>query len=267
MTRLVAVAAVLIALVPALAAAQSLSDGAVTLHVKDGRPIVDGVFVNGHGPYRFLLDTGATLNQIDPRLASTIGLTATFQTSLTSSSGVVAIGGVKDADVRLASATAGAQVFLLGGMDAIHHFSSDIQGVLGQVFLTRFDYLLDMRAGRIVFGADGCDANGTKLTFHLVHGRPVVPTSLGSLVLDSGAQLLVRYRVAPDNAGREMLTTAGRATVGAVASTLVVGGRQFWRGDAMALAKSDEVDSDGLLPAGVFHAIYVCNSEQYVVLN
>ena len=39
------------------------------MRVRDGRPIVDGVYVNGHGPYRFLVDTGTMRNLIDADLA------------------------------------------------------------------------------------------------------------------------------------------------------------------------------------------------------
>lgn len=37
----------------------------VIRHVRDGRPVVDGVFVNGHGPCRFLVDTGSNVNLIE----------------------------------------------------------------------------------------------------------------------------------------------------------------------------------------------------------
>src|SRR5579862_8304020 len=53
--------------------------GGVKLQVREGRPIVDGVYVNGHGPYRFLLDTGANVNLIETGLARKIGMNATFQ--------------------------------------------------------------------------------------------------------------------------------------------------------------------------------------------
>ena len=50
--------------------------GAVTLEVRDGRPFVNGVFVNGHGPYRFLIDTGANMNLIESDLAEKMSLIA-----------------------------------------------------------------------------------------------------------------------------------------------------------------------------------------------
>src|SRR5262249_42324094 len=137
---------------------------------------------DGHGPYRFLLDTGATLNQIEPKLARSIGLTETFQTTLTSSIGVRPAPGSDGHEVTVGSARADAQVFLFAGMDAIHQLSPDIQGVLGQVFLSRFDYLLDVRARRLEFGTQDFDEKGIWARFTSLQGRPVVSTSLGLLV-------------------------------------------------------------------------------------
>lgn len=39
---------------------------AANLRVEEGRPIVDGVYVNGDGPYRFLVDTGTNVNLVTP---------------------------------------------------------------------------------------------------------------------------------------------------------------------------------------------------------
>ena len=37
------------------------------LQVIAGRPVVDGVYLNGQGPYRFLLDTGTQVNMLKPQ--------------------------------------------------------------------------------------------------------------------------------------------------------------------------------------------------------
>jgi hypothetical protein len=57
------------------------------MQVRDGRPVVDGVFVNGHGPYRFLVHTGSNVNLIETGIAWKIGMNATFQVDLASSAG------------------------------------------------------------------------------------------------------------------------------------------------------------------------------------
>ena len=56
--------------------------GSVKIDLIDGRPVVDGVYVNGHGPYRFLVDTATTSNHMESALAKSIGLTPTYRTEL-----------------------------------------------------------------------------------------------------------------------------------------------------------------------------------------
>jgi hypothetical protein len=94
-----------------------------------------------------------------------------------------------------------------------------------------------------------------------------VPTSLGSLVLDSGASSVTLFGRSVAGVVRELLTMTGSVKVGMVRSTLVIEGRTFWRGDAVAVPKSPEVSAGGLLPVSLFKAVYVCNSEGYVVLE
>jgi hypothetical protein len=49
--------------------------------------------------------------------------------------------------------------------------------------------------------------------------------------------------------------------------SLSIEGRRVWRGDAVALPSRGEPGVDGLLPLRVFKAVYVCNSEGYVVFE
>jgi hypothetical protein len=52
-----------------------------------------------------------------------------------------------------------------------------------------------------------------------------------------------------------------------VYSKLVIEGRTFWRGEAVALPGSADRGVDGLLPTRMFKSIYVSNSEGFVVLQ
>jgi len=243
--------------------------GDVRIEVRDGRPVVDGVYVDGHGPYRFLVDTGSNVNLIDAKLAQSIGLKATFESKLASSSGVTVVPGNDRIEVMLDPVKADAQEFLFSGLEAIHNRWPDIQGVLGQWFLSRFDYTLDLRGKRLDFGKQ--DRSGTRAHFTTINGRPAVSTSLGNLVLDSGADRLILFGVKPDTGSgmkSELRTVAGSQQIGMVFDKpLSIEGRKVWRGDAVALPSRTEPGVDGLLPLGVFKAVYVCNSEGYVVFE
>lgn len=242
---------------------------AMNLRVVDGRPIVDGVYVNDHGPYRFLLDTGSNINLIETKLGRSIGMNATFQVDLTSAAGKTTVSGSDGNEIVLGSVKADGQKFLFSGLEAIRGLSSDIQGILGQWFLSRFDYLIDLHGKRLEFGKR--DWAGTRVPLKFINGRLAVATSLGELILDSGTARLLLFGVEPDagvGGQREWSTVAGSQRVGmAIGKEVVIEGRKFWRGDAVAIPNQTDPDVAGLLPVGLFNGIYVCNSGGYIILN
>jgi hypothetical protein len=238
------------------------------MRLSGGRPIVNGVYLNGHGPFRFLVDTGTNVNFIEANLARSIGLKATFRTQLTSSTGATSVSGGDGIEVLVDSAKAEAQRLLFLRLEAILDFAPDIQGVLGQEFLTRFDYSLDLRGKRLKFGKQ--DRKGTRAPFKMINAEPVVSTSLGDLVLDSGAGQLVLFGVQPDSGyglKGELRTATGSQQIGLVSGRpLTIEGRKISRGDAVALPNRTP-GVDGLLPISLFKSIYICNSEGYVVFE
>jgi len=236
---------------------------------------VDGVYVNGSGPYRFLVDTGTNVNLMEAELARSIHLAPAFRVQLASSTGSLLVPGAKGIEVTLDSAKAGGQEFLFSRLEEIRRRWPDIQGVLGQEFLSRFDYMLDLHKKRLEFGKQ--ERAGTRSQSHSINGRPTLATSLGDLVLDSGVATLVLFGVEPDPAPIQkygpalktfLRTLTGSREIGQVSGVkLVIAGRNIWRGDAVAIPNSNEKDADGLLPLSVFKSIYFCNSEGYVVFE
>jgi len=255
------------ALIWCLIIAATHAYGSVNLIVRDGRPIVDGVYVNGHGPYRFLVDTGTNVNLIESGVARKIGMTATYQVNLASATGNTPTPSSDGNQVTLDSAAAASQKFLFSSLDAIHNSSPDVQGVLGQWFLAQFDYTLNLQARRIDFGRR--DLAGVRIPFRMVNARPVVTTSLGDLALDSGQSRLVLFGVRPDSdSAYELRTVAGSQFVGKViGKPLLIAGRKISNGEAIAIPNHPEPGVDGLLPLGLFHSIYICNAEGYVIFE
>jgi hypothetical protein len=242
--------------------------GEVKMQVREGRPIVDGVFVNGHGPYRFLLDTGANVNLIETGIARKIGMNAAFQMKLASIGKTTLAQGSDDNEIVLDSVRAEKQEFFFSELEAIHHLSPDIQGVLGQWFLSRFDYLLDLRGKHLEFGKQ--DRGGTRVPFRFVNARPLISTSLGELALDSGAGQFVLFGAPPAgmSADNQLLSMAGSQQVGMVPSQrLAIGDLKIWTGATVAIPGRPEPEVDGLLPARLFQSIFVSNSERYLVLR
>jgi hypothetical protein len=137
------------------------------------------------------------------------------------------------------------------------------------VVSSQFDYTLDLRGKRIEFGKQ--ERNGTRIPLQTINGRLAVSTSLGDLILDSGASRLVLFGVEPNiglGGKREWRAVAGSQEVGVISiKPLVIEGRPIWRGEAVAIPNRSEPGVDGLLPLSLFRTIYVCNSEDYVVFE
>ena len=262
----IVVCSVCLATGPQVAAADP-SPASVRLEIMQGRPVVAGVYVNGQGPFRFLLDTGSTLNHLESKVAEAIGLKPTFHVNVRSAIGATLAPGAGGVDVALGPVRADGQAFLFTGLAVVHQLSSDIHGILGQEFLSRFDYLIDVRSKRLTFGTRQAAGNGTRVPFRVAEGRPVLSTSLGWLVLDSGAHRMVRFGIEAVEMTQSLMTISGTVRVGTVFSRLLIDGRSFWDGDAVAVPRSAEAGSEGLLPTSLFKTVYVSNSEGYVVLD
>jgi hypothetical protein len=240
--------------------------GSVKLEVREGCPIVDGVYVNGHGPYRFLLDTGTQLNHLDPKLAKSIGLKGSLRVEVISSFAVAQAPAAEGIEIALESVKAGGQKMVFSDLAVVHRLGFDIKGVLGQEFLSRFDYLLDLRAKRIEFSKQ--DRAGTRAEFQTIHGQPAVLTSLGRLLLDSGTAWVVLFGVEAAPGTNDILTLAGSSKAGSVPrKPLIIEGRTIRYDELVAVPGGNEAGVAGLLPVSLFKSVYICNSEGYVVLD
>lgn len=246
------------------------ADRSARLHLVGDRPVVEGVFLGGQGPFRFLVDTGAETNQLDARIARRLGLVPTFQVEMVTATGARHVPGARLPNVTLGSVTAAQQEFLFVQMEDGQRLSAGIEGTLGQEFLSRFDYLLDFAHRRLVFGT-ALPAGGRRVDFTIVHGRPAIQTSEGRLILDSGTDSLVLFRsVAPvvgGGGGAQLLTNAGASAVEVLRNVPLKIDGKCYRAPAVAVLASSSGREGGLLPASLFRAVYVCNSGRYVVLN
>jgi hypothetical protein len=255
------------ALVPCNARALQAPDGSIRLNTISGIPVVDGVFLNGRGPYRFVLDTGGQTNQVEESLAQKIGLARTFQVKMATAAGVIPVAGGRVAEVSLGSASASNQEFVFTTLDGPHVLSAEIKGVLGQEFLAHFDYLLDFAKHRLVFG-EPAPEGGSRVGFETIDSCPAIETSEGRLVLDSGANSTILFRSAPPAAdGSTIRTASGTASVSTIQGLrLKIGGREYRPAKAAAIPRV-LLKGDGLLSATLFRAIYISNSSKYVILD
>lgn len=252
-------------LLPSAALAQS-GQASIPLKVITGKPVVDGVFLNGTGPYRFLLDTGSQSNQLDSGLARKLGLVATLQLDLETQSGESTVPGGRISKVTLGPAEGSDQEFLFTHFDDLSTLPSDIRGILGQEFLSHFDYMVDFQHHRLTFGEP--PTTGAQTGFRLIYGRMAVSTNLGDLVLDSGTEILFLFRKSTHVASAQVIgATGARVDVSLETAPEVRIGDRRYRPARAVYRPVPAAEEAGLLPANLFHSIFICNSKQYVVFD
>jgi hypothetical protein len=263
-----------IALICVLMPIIAVAGDTVPLRLARNYPIVEGVYINGGGPYRFLLDTGAQTSAVRADVAERLRLRPAYRIEMATHAGShdmvatiadrVSLGGQSVEQVELA-------VHELAGIRCVDRA---VQGVLGQNFLSKFNYLLDYRNRRLVF--DDEEAKGERIPFERVDGRPAIRAVSGGklwrLVLDSGASDLIFFA----DAG-EWGATSGKARLVATGSQRDVRmtwlpemrvGAEVMRNIAVGVGPRDSARAeDGLLPTALFRGVYFDNREGFVVLN
>ncbi len=217
---------------------------------------VEDVYINGGGPYRFLIDTGAQSTVVAPRVARQLGLSPSYRVEVVTVNGRLWAPGRKVTSVSVGRHSA-AECEVLWYEPPVTGFD----GILGQSFLKFFPYSIDYRTGAVQIGGQA-PASGVRVPVRHVSGRPAIEVGGLLLGLDSGASGLVLFK-----------PVAGwRAGVGTVEAQTAAGRSALVRGwfDGLheaALAPAPASGLDGLLPASWFDAVFVDPMEGYAVLE
>lgn len=279
------VLAVLLAAVPVLRVHAGAPEGVPFGLIEDGTVVVP-IVIDGRGPVPFMLDTGASGSTVFGRLARDLALAPVARTSVISAVGrhdrvVVRLGRVSlgDAQVQdlLPSLEAAPQLDL-GGVT--------VQGILGQDFLSRFDYTLDYRRRRIVWASAGggrAAGNDERLTLCRSEGRFLVELPQGDnrlvhFVPDSGTNALVvfdrpgAWTLPADPVGGryEISDLSGRRGVETRRiRELQIGGYTLRNQVAAVLSRPRGTPSeeDGLLPLHLFASVTFHSQEGYMVIR
>ena len=171
----------------------------VPLNIDEHGGVIVDVRVNGAGPFRFMIDTGSARSAIDEGLARELGAPIVAKTEVVTGAGAevrlvarlasVAIGAGSEMQVTgiLAPVLPAARLAVLG---------RGVRGVLGQDFLSAFNYTLDYRLDFLTWDAPlVCEGPGlVRMTAR--DGRFVMTVEAAEplrLVPDSGADALVLF--------------------------------------------------------------------------
>lgn len=232
--------------------------------------IIVEVELDGQGPFRMLLDTGATHSAVTADVVEAIGAKVVAQSNVISPSGavlrpIVAVNSLKigpvTVDVVLPS------VAPAGAFDK----KRSIKGLIGQDVLAGLRYTIDFKRRIIEWHTPtSSDSRGQVLRLSFEHGRYLVALPQGEetlrLVPDSGAGGVVlfesrcRQRVDTIDTGEmvELFTAEGRRPARVVrVPALRVGDRTMRNVRAVTIGGDDlhPASGDGLLPLHLFERV------------
>lgn len=252
--------------------------------------IVVPVRVNGEGPFEFLLDTGTNTTLIATELAERLKLRAIDRIYLITATGSQVVPRSHLHEIVLGSKSVGNVEALFTELRVVRSLDPAISGVLGQNFLSKFNFTLNYRDRHIDFEDDGAPTDvppGNRLHIERNEGKIMVSAEGASqsgtklqFVLDSGISGLVLF-ISPARRSELNHIQRGNSFIRAFTDTgsdlmrlrrlpfLRVGSETFLDIPAvLALEQQAETRAeDGLLPTSLFRSIYFNNKEGYVILH
>jgi len=262
------------------------SEETIKIGLRDGYLIVVQARINNAGPYKFLLDTGATHTVIDPALAKQLQLTTIGEASLTTVSDVRADRLVRLKAVRVGKSEVSELGAVIDRLDQVELKAPGIRGVLGEDFLSNFDFLIDYKQRTLRFGGnvpagDRCrfettgSYHGALTTNRVLLDAEFINISNGKvqLQLDTGAKMPEIFPTRPGSvsslpwAGSMAFSSGPNGTVIHSHTAIKVGKTTVSDLDLVRSRRGVAFDAAGLLPAFIFQRIYISHSGGFVVLN
>ena len=244
----------------------------VPLTIDDSGAIVVPVHINGRGPFRFLLDTGATHSVMSRTLAAQLDLEFVARTTVVTSTGAAMRPVVKLDQTAIGSARSDGLLASVVPAPQLSTIRRDIEGIIGQDFLFAFNYTLDYRRRRLSWADDDALESGTRLPLvaeqgrYLVYLRPHGTRAPVLLVPDSGSNGFVLYArdgrtplpLEPAPAFVSVHSLSGRQDARAMILRELKLGGVTMRDQPVALLFRDSGnrhEGDGLLPLHLFDSV------------
>jgi predicted aspartyl protease len=233
--------------------------------------IVNQVYINGAGPFRMAVDTGAQSTSVTPDTAAEIGLRPEFRVEHVTAAGSRLVPG-GHTTVQTAGTEERRVETIICELPAMKTLGR-IDGVLGQSWLQRFAYTIDYRHSLILLNAEAPE--GERIPLSWTDGRPAIPVrtdhSARWMVLDSGAPIPVLFgkrATLREMWGASMgLTSNNGSTVATRTEVrLHVAGMKPKHLTA-AVVTGETSNNGGLLPLRIFSSIYVNTRERYAIVR
>lgn len=241
--------------------------------LKNGFVFVNAI-INGHGPFRMLVDTGTTTTLLAPEAAVEAGLAFDHRIVLTSLGGEKPLPATSSGELQVGSAKATGVEIAVASIGHVRKIDHAAHGILGQSFLSRSAYLIDYARKKLWLGEDAI-RRAEELPFIVsiqqTNGRTIVPVTLQAggrswrLTLDSGASNLILKcsrqcpMITDSSRGDRILALVGeRPVLSGTLKRLEIAGARMSFVPAL-LIDTDLPDGldDGVIPSHWFSAIYV----------
>lgn len=241
--------------------------------------IAPSVYLNGNGPLRLLVDTGAQSSAVSPEVAARLRIEPKSRVHQMTAAGESLAAVVPALSASLPTAT-GAVVIgnievLISTLNGVEAVDPRISGMLGHNVLAGRSYALDYAARTLTLDPPAEMFQGERIPFVIRDGRIAIEISIAgrlqTVVLDSGAPCLILFGGlldSPAHATAVLSTNSGHAPVPVTEARARIGRSISMRLPAAVTPKHPAADSvDGLLPTSAFRSMYVNAPNQYVILN
>jgi len=267
--------------------AQTRTVPIVNFKLHEGYVIVIPVTVNGAGPYEFLLDTGTNTTLVSVEFARSLRLRPVDRIELVTVAGsqIVPRAWLQSVSVGEKSATDVEALF--SDLREARAVKPEICGVLGQNFLSQFNYLINYRERRIEFEDEDemeKSLRGARLPIEWNEGRALITPDGKArlrLVLDSGTPAMILFNAGARAAGLNwepgdqrqfrLNSSAGvRIARQRRLRGFRVGGAEF---QDLLVTQCEAKDGcegraeDGLLPTSLFQRVYFNHRKNFVMFN
>lgn len=255
----------------------------VKFTLRSGHLIVIPVTVQGSGPHDFLLDTGTNTTLVTPEFAQQLRLRPLDRIELMTVSGAQLLVRSQLEQVSIGAATARGLEVLISELREVRAAAPNIRGVLGENFLSQFNYLIDNRAQRLEFETGTeleTNLNGTRLPWAEQAGRWLASVPVNKerwrFVLDSGLPTLILFArselalewAAGAAEARQVRTDFGSRDVRQRrVRELQIGPVKFTDLPVVVLEAEQARSEDGLLPTSLFERVYFNYRKGYLILN
>jgi len=241
--------------------------------LRDGFVFVNAI-VNGHGPFRMLVDTGTTTTLLVPEAAAEAGLKFDHRIVLTSLGGEKPLLATSTGELQVGTGRATGVEIAVAAIGHVRRIDPGAQGILGQSFLSRSAYLIDYTRKKLWLGEDAI-RRAEELPFIVstqqTSGRTIVPVTLQAggpswnLTLDSGASNLILkcsthcpLIMEPRSGDRVLALLGERPVVSGTLRRLEIAGARMWSVHAVLVDTNlPDGQDDGVIPSHWFSAVYV----------